>query len=313
MSREFKRSRPRIGESIAALLCALSVSVAGAQQPEPYPLGEVIVSAVRPVSEAAAAVRTVTTADIHAYGARTLDEALALLPGVEVRTGAGGIPRLNVRGFRSRHLVLLLDGIPLNSTFDGQADPALIPVEQIAAIKLAPGTGSVLYGQGGLGGVVNIITRRGGSGLSTEASGELRAGDARLGQGIVSGGGRALDFFVSGSVSDSDGYPSMSGSPSLGPSSAQTRLNSDRRRANLFGSATAQASDRLVLGVVASAVHGSFGLPPNTITDPNDRYANRPVFELRVEGTRQHALLGVSQSPRSGEQPLRRQHVLVHG
>jgi outer membrane receptor protein involved in Fe transport len=224
-------------------------------------------------------VRTVSLADIVAGGARTLDEALALLPGVEVRTGAGGIPRLNVRGFRSRHLLLLLDGIPLNSTFDGQADPSLIPVEQIAAIKLTPGTGSALYGQGGLGGVVNIITRRGGSPQAAEGSAEWRDGDAWLRRATVSGGGRGADYFVGASASESDGYPTVRGSPSLGTSPEQTRPNSGRRRANLFVSATSQPAPRLMLGFVAAAVRGAFGIPPNAINDATDRYANRLVFE----------------------------------
>jgi outer membrane receptor protein involved in Fe transport len=231
------------------------------------------------VSEAAATVRTISLADIVASGARTLDEALALLPGVEVRTGAGGIPRLNVRGFRSRHLLLLLDGIPLNSTFDGQADPSLIPVEQIAAIKLTPGTGSVLYGQGGLGGVVNIITRRGGAAPAVEGAAEWRDGDAWLRRATLSGGARGADFFVSASASESDGYPTVRGSPSLGASPELTRPNSGRRRANLFVSATSQPSPRLMLGFVAAAVRGAFGIPPNAINDATDRYANRPVFE----------------------------------
>ena len=264
---------------VASLLCILWAAPAGAQAPAPYPLGEVVVSAARPVSEAAATVRAISLADIVASGARTLDEALALLPGVEVRTGAGGVPRLNVRGFRSRHLLLLLDGIPLNSTFDGQADPSLIPVEQIAAIKLAPGTGSVLYGQGGLGGVVNIITRRGGAARAAEGSAEWRDGDAWLRRATLSGAARGADYFVGASVSESDGYLTGRGSPSLGTSPAQTRPNSGRRRANLFVSATSQPSSRLMLGFVAAAVRGAFGIPPNAINDATDRYANRPVFE----------------------------------
>jgi outer membrane cobalamin receptor len=262
----------------------VAAATANGQTPAPYPLGEVVVSAERPVSEAAATVRTVTREDILAYGARTLDEALALLPGVEVRTGGAGVPRVNVRGFRGRHLVLLLDGIPLNSTFDGQADPSLVPVEQIAAIKLTPGTGSVLYEQGGLGGVINIVTRRGQRGIAGEAGVEARESAARLARGSVSGGTDDVDVFVSASTFDSDGFPSVVGAPSLGPSSEQLRPNSDRRRTNLFGNVLARPTERLQLGLVLSGVHAEYGLPPNTITDPDDVFANRPVFE-RVEDT----------------------------
>ena len=57
--------------------------------------------------------------------------------------------------------ILLLDGVPFNSAFDQQFDPTLIPVENIARIKVTKGPSSVLYGQGGLGGVINIITKKG--------------------------------------------------------------------------------------------------------------------------------------------------------
>ena len=236
-------------------------------------------AAGRPIIERSSTVRTVTQDDIRAYGARTLDEALALLPGVQIRTGGAGVPRVDVRGFRGRHVVLLLDGIPLNSTFDGQADPSLIPVEEIAEIKLMPGTGSVLYEQGGLGGVINIVTRRGTPGLAIELGGERRAGDAWLGRGTVSGAASSTSFFISGSAFDSDGFPSLTGSPSVGPSADRLRLNSDRRRSNVFASATASPTDRLRLGAVVAASHAALGLPPNAITDPTDRFANRPVFE----------------------------------
>jgi hypothetical protein len=98
---------------LAALL-TLVPAPARAQEPTtpPYELGEVVVSAGEPVSEASTTLRMVTADDIRARDARTLDEAIELLP----------------------------DGVPLNSTFDGQFDPTLIPVEQIAYIKLTPST-----------------------------------------------------------------------------------------------------------------------------------------------------------------------------
>ena len=101
-----------------------------------YTLGEVVPSAERDGVESVGTVREITAMDIQAKGARTVDEALELLPGLDIRTGAEGIPRVNLRGFRSRHVLLMLDGIPLNSTFDGQFDPSLIPVENIAKIKV---------------------------------------------------------------------------------------------------------------------------------------------------------------------------------
>ena len=98
-------------------------------------------------------------------------------------------------GFRSRHVLLLLDGIPLNSTFDGQFDPSIIPTENIAKIKVSYGTSSVLYGQGALAGVINIITKKGTEGFQGKASGEVGEGLERLGRFNLSGAKEKCGFF----------------------------------------------------------------------------------------------------------------------
>ena len=54
---------------------------------EIYTLGEVIVTAESPAVESVATVREVTAAEIEARGARTLDEALELLPGDSLYPG----------------------------------------------------------------------------------------------------------------------------------------------------------------------------------------------------------------------------------
>jgi outer membrane cobalamin receptor len=139
----------RSAAAALAVFAAPAASAAAQQPTVPYPLGEVVVSADAPVSEAGATLRRVSAEDIEAYGARTLDQAIALLPGVYVRLGADGVPRVDLRGLRTRQVTLLVDGVPLNATSDGQFDPSLVPVEQIAEIKLTTGAGSVLYGSGG--------------------------------------------------------------------------------------------------------------------------------------------------------------------
>ena len=195
--------------ALAALVSWLAPTGARAQGPDSvaYPLAEIIVSATDPVSEATATVRVVTPAEMKALGARTLDEALTLVPGLYVRTGADGVPRVDVRGFRTRQVTLLLNGIPLNATDDGQFDPSLLPVEEIAEIKVTSGTGSVLYGQGGLGAIINIITRSGRGARRLAVLGEARTSEDWLGRAIASGSQGPLDVFLSGSVNDASDYP----------------------------------------------------------------------------------------------------------
>ena len=247
-----------------------------------YTLGEVVVSARQDVVETAGTVREVTAQDIQDKDARTLDQALELLPGVVIRTGADGVPRIDIHGFRSRHVMLLLDGVPLNSTYDGQFDPAIIPTENIAKIKVSYGTSSVLYGQGALGGVINIITKKGEEGIQGTASGEIGEGSSRLGRFNVGGAAKNADFFVSGSVAARDDFPLSNSFEATPLQGSGERNNSDNRRNNLFGNIGYSPTEEWDLGLVASFVNGHYGKPPstkqNTKTDP-DPYANNPKYE----------------------------------
>ena len=118
---------------VALLALAVGAAPATAQQApgDAYELGPIVVTA-----PAAGVVSTmiVSEQDIARRGARTLDEALALLPGVAIHTGADGVPRIDVRGLRPRQVRVLVNGVPLNSTYDGQFDPTMIPTEDIAAL-----------------------------------------------------------------------------------------------------------------------------------------------------------------------------------
>ena len=247
-----------------------------------YTLGEVVVSARQDVVESAGTVREVTAQEIQNKDARTLDQALQLLPGVEIRTGAGGIPRVDIRGFRSRHVLLLLDGIPLNSTYDGQFDPSIIPTENIAKIKVSYGANSVLYGQGGMGGVINIITKTGKQGIQGKASGEIGEGSSRLGRFNVGGAAKDVDFFVSGSMAARKDFPLSNDFESTPLQGGGERNNSDNRRNNIFGNIGYSPTEDWDLGMVVSFVNGHFGMPPttkeSTKTDPDD-FAAKPKYE----------------------------------
>ena len=247
-----------------------------------YTLGEVVVSAEQDVVEAVGTVREITAEEIQNKDARTLDQALQLLPGVEIRGGAEGIPRVDIRGFRSRHVLLLLDGVPINSTYDGQFDPSIIPTENIARIKVTYGTSSVLYGQGALGGVINIITKKGKEGIHGTASGETGQGKERLGRFTAGGAAKGADFFVSGSMAARDDYPLSDGFNVTPLQEGGARDNSDNRRNNIFGNIGYSPTENWDVGLVASYVNGNFGIPPSTQqstkTDP-DAFANNPKYE----------------------------------
>jgi outer membrane cobalamin receptor len=98
-------------------------AVAGTPPAPPGPVYEETVTSARDLVEDVVTTRHVDEEDIRQESARTLDEALVRQPGLVIRTGADGVPRIDMRGLRTRHVRLLVDGIPTLSSYDGQFDP----------------------------------------------------------------------------------------------------------------------------------------------------------------------------------------------
>jgi vitamin B12 transporter len=264
--------------TILALICAPQVQSEEIAEGV-YELGEIVVSASRLEAESTGTLRTVTAEDIIHSGARTLDEAIDLLPGVYVRMAAAGTPRIDIRGFRTRHVTLLLDGIPINDTFDGQFDPTILPVENIAKIKLTTGGGSVLYGSGGNGGIINIITKNGVQKIQGTINTEISQSDTYLGKLTFSSASDQWNIFVSGSPSKRDGYPLSDDFATTKDEDGDTRDNSDRKRNNLFASFSYKPSDRALYGLTFNYVQGENGVPAVVNYDKNDTFTKKPKYD----------------------------------
>ncbi|MBU2571683.1 MAG: TonB-dependent receptor [Gammaproteobacteria bacterium] len=246
---------------------------------EVYHLGEIVVRGEDPGVEAIATVYELNALDIERKAARTLDEAIELLPGVNIRTGADGTPRIDVRGFRTRQVKLLINGVPFNSTFDGQFDPTMIPTESIAKIKLTSGASSELYGEGAEAAVINIITKKGATGFHAQAAGEVGdRGHQRI-WGSASGGIDNADFRVSLSHQDRDGFPLSRDFVGTPEESGGLRNNSDRRRTNVYANAGYRPNDDWSLGLSFNHAQGEHGIPSSVINDNTDVFANRPRYE----------------------------------
>jgi outer membrane cobalamin receptor len=253
-----------------------------AAKTEPYELGEIVVTGKgekRSGVEAIGTVRTVTEEDMENRASRTLDEVIELEPGLIIRTGAQGVPRVRLRGFTSRHVALLLNGIPFNSTFDGQFDPSLIPAENMARVKVTGGTASVLYGQGALGGAINIITKKGLEGFHGRFGGEIGERNTYLGRFNVSGGAEGFDFFASASLYEAEGFSLSDDFDSTTEEHGGLRENNDRKRRNLLANVGFAPAEEWRFGAVFHVTEGEYGIPPSTINDKKDIFANRPKYE----------------------------------
>jgi outer membrane cobalamin receptor len=261
-------------------LLALLPMTAAAQN---TPTFSVSVTEPSEIVEQVGTTRRITRADIESRNARTLDEALRLVPGIYVRTGGDGTPRIDVRGFRSRHVLLLINGVQVNSTVDGQFDPARISTKAIREIKVSYGSSSVLYGDNAVAGVIEITTVDDKPEASLEVSGgtpDQRGVGGRYSRtaGKWSFAGTATGYTTDGLRVPGDFVPTPL-------EDGRRRQNSDRDRTDVRGSLAYRASSTVSIASEWSFGNGSYGVPGGTVADTSDIFAQQPRFE-RVEDYR---------------------------
>ena len=75
--------------------------------------------------------------------------------------GPGSFATLSLRGSTADQVLVLLDGIPLNSAVGGPVDLSRLPVGNISRIEIYRGAVPVAFGGGGIGGAVSVVTRNG--------------------------------------------------------------------------------------------------------------------------------------------------------
>lgn len=123
----------------------------------------------QPLDSAPVAISVITQDDIHRSGARTIVEALRLIPGVEIGRYTQNYYAVTVRGFNNPNfdgsngnkLLVLIDGrsiyMPYTSTVYWEIED--LPLDDIDRIEVIHGPGGSLYGANAVNGVINIITK----------------------------------------------------------------------------------------------------------------------------------------------------------
>jgi outer membrane cobalamin receptor len=111
---------------------------------------------------------------IEASHRRDVGELLQTTPGfVVTQSGAGGAAtHVSIRGSSTNEVLVLVDGVPVNSSIDGDADLSTIPLESVERVTVRTGAQSARYGSRALAGVIEIQTRR----PQHDASAEARTG-----------------------------------------------------------------------------------------------------------------------------------------
>jgi vitamin B12 transporter len=176
-------------------------------------LNEVVVTASRTptrADELVSDVTVITRETIEASTARTLPELLARSAGLQFSSsgGLGKTSSVFVRGTENRHTILLVDGVRLGSATTGNPTWDNIPVDMIERIEVLRGPASALYGSEGVGGVVQVFTRKGSTGFHPNASLTVGSGRHRQAAAGVSGGQGALGYSLGLQSTREEGFSS---------------------------------------------------------------------------------------------------------
>lgn len=193
---------------LAALVMLVPALEAGAQ--EVKKLEPVVVTATKmetPAAELGASVTVVTEEELKTYHYATLDDAVRAVPGLEVRRSGslGKTTSLTIRGANANQVQVLVDGMRVKSPTTGQAELSDISPELIERIEVIRGPQSTLYGADAIGGVVNIITKKGKGPFSATVHQEAGTYDTLNSRTWFSGSYRLLDYAFSASHLESNG------------------------------------------------------------------------------------------------------------
>lgn len=145
-------------------LALASHAIADEVAPQLLPLEEIVVIGTRTavnLNDLPMQVSVITSADINNSGATNISEILTDSGEIYIRTSGSSGGRITLRGMAHADTLFLIDGMRVNGELNKAYELDRIPAGVIDRIEIVKGSASLLYGSEAMGGVVNIITRRG--------------------------------------------------------------------------------------------------------------------------------------------------------
>lgn len=154
--------------NFSGLLLPLASQEASEEKREAVAHHQIVVMATRletSAREVGSSLTIITAEALDRTKKTTLTEILEGVVGAALvqNGGPGGAASLFIRGANSEHTLFLIDGVELNDPIHPSRafDFSLLTLENIERVEILRGPQSPLYGSDALGGVVNLITRRG--------------------------------------------------------------------------------------------------------------------------------------------------------
>src|SRR5215217_2404639 len=194
-------------------VCALPSVTQAQTLSDPLPAPDFVVTPTRTpqaISRAGSAVTVITADEIAKESPKSVADLLRRSPGVDVTEsgGPGSSTTVRIRGAESRHTLVLIDGVRVTDPSQASAEfdfAQLVPTD-IERIEVLRGPQSALYGSDAIGGVINIITRKGRGAPRLSVSSEAGSYGSTGLRAAVSGGTGPLSYAFSLSGYDTAGF-----------------------------------------------------------------------------------------------------------
>ncbi len=200
---------------LAGWVVAGTMSWGAAGVTNEVPHQNVVVTATRVEQSMATIGSSVTVVGAEELAERqctTVYEALREVPGLDVVQlgGAGGTMSTFIRGAASEQTLVLVDGVPVNdpSGLGHGADLSQMPAQNIERIEVLRGPQSTLYGADAMGGVINVITKKGAGPAGGEVAAEAGSFNTFNETAAIRGGDSNYNYSVGASRQDSEGFSS---------------------------------------------------------------------------------------------------------
>lgn len=157
-------------------------------------------------------VSVIDQAEIARAGQSTLVELLSMQPGIEIESngGVGAAANVHLRGNNSQSVIVLVDGLRVSSATLGTTSWNMIQPSMIDRIEIVRGPASSLYGSDGVGGVIQIFTKKGQSGFHPSVSVGVGSYDTYQASASLAGGNESTQYAIGVHSIDTGGISSVS-------------------------------------------------------------------------------------------------------
>jgi vitamin B12 transporter len=280
--------RPSARPVVSVAWLVLTLTTTFPAQAQPALLSTVVVTGSREPTALDRLVGDVVLIDaqlVRDANADSLEDLLRREGGIQLlRTGGPGqSASVMVRGASANSVVVLIDGVRIGSATLGQTDLAGLDLAMVERIEILRGPASSLYGADAVGGVVQIITRRGSGAAHLGAHAAVGGLGSRLAQLSLGGATSVWDYAASVGHEQSDGVSALRPGDAFGNYNPD-RDGFERDSAHLRGGLTIAPGHRIGASLQRTRLRSQYDasefLPPDFVPDAKPDFRSRLDLQI---------------------------------